>query len=206
MGDFITLEGIEGSGKSTQANLLAERLRERGMIVVSLREPGSTPIGDRIRELLLAREHEAMAPQTEVLLYEAARAQMVAERILPALESGSTVVCDRYIDSTIAYQCFGRGLPRAFVYDVSNWAMKGVMPDLTILLDLPVEDGLSRATLGGCDRIEAESVDFHERVRRGYLQLAGEEPHRVVTIDALGTVESVAEHVLNAVMGRIPGR
>lgn len=202
-GFFVTLEGIEGCGKSTQASLLAEALRERGLEVVLLREPGSTAIGDRIRDLLLDPGSGLTSPQTEALLYAAARAQMVSEHVLPSLGAGKVVVADRYADSSIAYQCFGRGLSRGLVADINNWATKGVLPDLTLLLDLPVGDGLSRATQTGCDRIEAEAAEFHERVRRGYLELAAEQPKRIVKIDATGTVESVAADVSTAVLERM---
>ena len=205
-GLFITLEGIEGSGKSTQAHLLAEKLREHGNVVVSLREPGSTPIGDRVRDVLLAREHDGMTPETEALLYAAARAQMVSERVVPAVEAGRTVVCDRYVDSTIAYQCFGRGLARDVVSQVNEWATRGVQPDMTVLLDLPVADGLARATRVACDRIEAETADFHERVRQGYLRLAAEEPGRIAVVDGRGPVEMVGESVADAVMQRLRKR
>lgn len=205
-GFFVTLEGIEGCGKSTQAHMLSEALGEHGLAVVLLREPGSTPIGDRIREILLDREHGTMAGETEALLYAAARAQMVAERVRPALDAGRVVVCDRFVDSSIAYQAFGRGLPRDFVFDVSHWATGGLTPDLTLLLDLPVREGLARATRTACDRIEAESEEFHERVREGYLALADEEPSRIVTVDASGPVEAVAEKVSALVLARLHER
>lgn len=201
-GLFITLEGIEGSGKSTQAHLLSERLREHGLAVVALREPGGTPIGEGVRRLLLDREHSAMAAETEALLYAAARAQMVHEEVMPALAKGMAVVCDRYVDSSIAYQCYGRGLAREFVYDINHWATAALEPNLTVLLDLSVEEGLRRATLTGCDRIEAEAADFHERVRQGYLELAREHPHRIVTIDAAGSQEAVAERLQSVVLSR----
>lgn len=204
-GRFVTLEGIEGSGKSTQARLLCERLRERGLAVESLREPGSTEIGNRIREILLSTQHAAMIAETEALLYAAARAQMVSEAVEPALAAGRTVVCDRYVDSSIAYQCFGRGLPVGLVYDINNWAVGGVRPDITILLDLQVREGLARATRVGCDRIEAESAEFHERVRRGYLELARKNRDRIVVVDAAGSVELVAEKVQGAVVARYNG-
>ncbi len=202
----MTLEGIEGSGKSSQAHLLAETLEEHGLAVELVREPGSTPVGDRIREILLSREHESMTGETEALLYAAARAQMVAERVGPALAKGKTVVCDRYVDSSLAYQAFGRGLPRRIIAETNNWATGGLAPDLTILLDLPVEEGLSRATRTGCDRIEAEAAEFHERVRQGYLVLAAEQPQRIVVLDALLPEETLGDEIAGLVLQRIRGR
>jgi len=194
-GYFVTLEGIEGSGKSTQAHLLVERLREHGASVLALREPGATAIGEGIRRILLDRGHETMTPETEALLYAAARAQMVHEELAPAVAKGQVVVCDRFVDSSIAYQCFGRGLSREFVYDLNYWATRATMPNLTILLDLSVEAGLARATRTACDRIESESPEFHERVRQGYLAIAREEPQRVITVDGAGEPEAVAERI-----------
>lgn len=205
-GFFVTLEGTEGCGKSTQAHLLAETLAERGLSVVSLREPGSTSIGDRIRNMLLDPAHDTMAAEAEALLYAAARAQMVAERVVPALDAHRVVVCDRYVDSSIAYQCFGRGLPRELVHDINNWATGAVHPDITIWLDLPVGEGLARATDGACDRIESEAQSFHERVHAGYQALAAEEPQRMIVVDARGPVDSVAERVRSAVLARIVER
>ncbi len=202
-GFFVTLEGIEGSGKSSLAHLLAERLEEHGLATELLREPGSTAIGDRIRQILLSREHESMTPETEALLYAAARAQMVTEKVRPWLEAGKSVVCDRYVDSSLAYQAFGRGLPRQVIVEMNEWATGGLQPDMTILLDLPVDEGLARATKTACDRMEAQSVEFHERVRRGYLVLAAENPDRILVFDALLPLEALADTVSSAVIKRM---
>lgn len=199
-GYFVSLEGIEGSGKSTQAHLLVERLREHGAAVLALREPGGTAIGEGIRGILLDRHHETMTPETEALLYAAARAQMVHQELAPALARGQVVVCDRFVDSSIAYQCFGRGLAREFVYELNHWATRATIPDITVLLDVTVDLGLARATRTGCDRIESESLEFHERVRQGYLALAQDDPDRVIAIDASGPPEAVAERVQSIVL------
>jgi len=202
-GFFITLEGVEGSGKSTQAHMLASSLEEHGLAVVLLREPGSTVIGDAVRRILLSREHEKMTAETEALLYTSARAQMVAERVRPALEAGKVVVCDRYVDSSLAYQSFGRGLSREMVFEINDWATGGLGPDVTVLLDVSVEEGLARATRTECDRIEAESSDFHERVRGGYLKLAAEQPDRIMVFDALLPAETLRDTIAAAVMKRL---
>jgi len=202
-GYFVTLEGIEGSGKSTQAHLLVERLREHGAAVVALREPGGTPIGEGIRGILLDRDHEMMTPEAEALLYAAARAQLVQEQLAPALAKGEVVVCDRFVDSSVAYQCFGRGLAREFVHEINHWATRATTPDLTVLLDVTVEVGLARATRTACDRIEAEGLEFHERVRQGYLAVARDEPDRVVVIDASGPPDAVADRVHSVVLERL---
>ena len=195
-GALITFEGIEGCGKSTQTHLLSRHLEADGHNVVVTREPGGTPIAENIREILLDPANEAMDPLTELLLYEAARAQHVAERIRPAIEAGSVVVCDRFFDSTTAYQGAGRNLPNIDLEMLHALATGGLSPDLTILLDLPVEAGLKRATSAGSpDRIEAESVEFHQRVRQGFLDLAERNPVRIRTLDATGTPEDIAIHV-----------
>jgi dTMP kinase len=203
-GQFITIEGGEGVGKSTQAHLLAERLREAGATVVEVREPGGTPTGDRIREILLDPSL-TMTGRTELFLYEAARAELTATVIVPALERGETVVCDRFFDSSTAYQGYGRRLGPAPVRELNIVATAGVRPDLTILLDLETEEALRRATRGGSDRIEAESLQFHRAVIEGFDEIAAAEPMRIATVDASGRIGEVAARVWEAVIAHPAG-
>ncbi len=190
-GLFITFEGPEGSGKSTQARLLAKFLAQEGHIVVLTREPGGTPIGDQIRHVLLNRANQAMHPRTEVLLFQASRAQHVEELIRPALAAGKIVLCDRYADSTLAYQGYGRGEDVAELRALIDYATGGLWPDLTLWLDLPVEAGLARIAPARRNRLDAEALAFHRRVREGYARLAAAEPHRWLRFDASQPVEDV---------------
>ncbi|MCS6771020.1 MAG: dTMP kinase [Kiritimatiellae bacterium] len=205
-GRFITFEGPEGSGKSTQARRLVARLREMGAEVVHVREPGGTPTGEAIRRILQHDEAgEPLAHETELFLFAASRAQLVRRVILPALERGAVVVCDRFADSTTAYQGFGRGLPMDALQTIRALAVDGAEPDLTLLLDIPVALGFERVRsrqqdlFEGVDRIEREELAFHERVREGYLQLARENPRRFRRIDASRDPEQVAVEVWEAV-------
>ena len=197
-GIFITLEGIEGSGKSTQAKLLKDFLVGIGFTVVVTREPGGSPIGEKVRDILLDRSNREMEPMTELLLYEASRFQHVAEVIRPALEQGKVVICDRFFDASTAYQGYGRGIEIDTVNKLNLIATKGLKADLTIVLDLPVREGLRR--IGGQpDRIEGEEAEFHERVRQGYLKIAESEPERVKVVDASGTIEETFASVKSIV-------
>ncbi|NCO66548.1 MAG: dTMP kinase [Candidatus Aquicultor secundus] len=196
---FITFEGIEGSGKSTQMTLLASYLSSRGYDVTTTREPGGTPIGEAIRAVLLNPDFTEMDYRTEVLLYAADRAQHVAELVKPALARGSIVISDRYLDSTIAYQHYGRGLPLDFILEVNEQATEGIKPDLTLLLTVPVEIGLKRATKTIADRIEREDVEFHERVEKGFQELAKREPERWRVIDGMSTVDEIHTLIIQAV-------
>ena len=182
---FLTLEGPEGAGKSTLGRELAQRLRERGYSVLETREPGGTAVGTRIREIVLLDLALEIDPLTEFLLYSASRAQLVREVIKPALASGTVVVCDRYADSSMAYQGYGRGLERRMLEDISYEATAGLRPHLTFLLDVDPAEGLRRASSkGGLDRLERADLGFHTRVRAGFLELAAFEPERFAVLDA----------------------
>ena len=197
-GLFITIEGGEGVGKSTQAHALADRLRTTGATVVETREPGGTPIGDGIRELLLHSGCD-MAPVTEVLLYEASRAETVVRVIRPALDRGEIVVCDRFFDSSTAYQAFGRGLDADRVRALNLQATAGIRPDVTVLLALDLPEAMRRATRDGADRMEAESTAFHERVIEGFEVIAAGDRARFVRVDASGSPDDVAKRVWEAI-------
>ncbi len=184
-GRFITLEGSEGSGKSTNLNFIHQRLQQAGIEVVLTREPGGTPLGETIRELLLDHRQQAMASDTELLLMFAARAQHLNELIVPALEAGKWVLCDRFTDATYAYQGAGRGIANARIALLEQWVQGELRPDLTFFLDLPVAQGLARAgERAELDRFEREEIDFFERVRQGYLSRAEAQPQRYRIIDA----------------------
>jgi dTMP kinase len=211
MACFITFEGIEGCGKTTQMGLLARHLTARGHEVVMTREPGGCPIADKVREILLDAGNRAMAPLTELLLYAAARAQHIAEIVTPALASGRVVLCDRFTDATVAYQGYGRGLDRAVIDELNRLAAGDIRPDFTVLVDCPVEVGLGRAVArinssAGAreERFELESLPFHRKVRDGYLKLAQAEPERFVVIDGAGGIEETAAAIAAAVYPRLP--
>lgn len=207
-GIFITFEGPEGSGKSTQVKLLVEKLLEKGVDVVCVREPGGTPTGEAIRGLLQHHASgEPIAPTTEVLLFAASRAQLVSHRILPTLEAGTWVISDRFADSTTAYQGYGRGFDVEAMLDINSFAVQGLVPDYTFLLDLPVEEGLERITRRSeitekaLDRIESEAISFHQRVREGYLQLAQRYKDRFTVVDALQEPEVMGASIWERVEG-----
>ncbi|KIP88069.1 MULTISPECIES: dTMP kinase [Pseudomonas] len=191
-GLFITLEGPEGAGKSTNREYLAALLREQGVDVLLTREPGGTPLAERVRELLLAPSDERMASDTELLLVFAARAQHLAQVIVPALQRGAVVLCDRFTDATYAYQGGGRGLDVQRIAQLENFVQGALRPDLTLVFDLPVEVGLARAAARGrLDRFEQEGRDFFEAVRSTYLQRARAEPARYRILDAAQSLEAV---------------
>jgi dTMP kinase len=204
-GKFITLEGGEGAGKSTQIQLLAGALRASGLAVLTTREPGGSPGAEDIRKLLVSGEPGRWTPVTEALLHYAARADHLERLVQPALDNGSWVVCDRFADSTMAYQGFGHRLGRDWVTTLHRAILKDFSPDLTLILDIPVEVGLTRTTaLGrGEDRYERMGKDFHERLRQGYLEIARAEPNRCALIDATGDVVAVQEAIRKAVSQRL---
>ncbi len=198
-GLFITLEGGVGAGKTVQAQALAGRLQAQERTVVVTREPGGTPLGERLRQVLLSvtdEGAEGLSPLSEAVLFIAARAELVAGVIMPALERGDIVICDRFADSTRAYQGYGRGLDSDVIQQLNSVATQGLTPNLTVLLDLPVAEGLERAGAGGdADRIESEGEEFHARVRDGYLALAEQEPERWLVVDASQPPDQVTDAI-----------
>ena len=198
---FITLEGPEGSGKSTQIKRLAKRLEAMGFPVITTREPGGTPISDQIRHVLVRMENKELHPRTEILLFLAARAQLVEQLIKPALQDGKIILCDRYGDSTLAYQGYGHGLDLGQLRQMLAFATDHLKPDLTILLDLDVKTGLMRKKAEDeWNRLDAYEVLFHERVREGYLHLAHEEPERWRIVDASQGIDAVQEDLFQIIL------
>ena len=201
-GLFITFEGGDGSGKSTQIELLRDRLTQAGCDVILTREPGGTQISEKIRQMILDPANDEMADMTEAFLYAAARAQLVGQLIRPAIEAGKVVICDRFVDSSLAYQAYGRGLGDA-VGVINTYAVDGCMPDLTILLRLDPGKGSDRIADREHDRIEQASDEFHRRVYEGYLKLEEQYPERIFGIDASGTIEEIAEEIWRRVRAMI---
>jgi dTMP kinase len=201
---FITFEGGEGCGKSTQAKLLYRRLDRLAIPVLLTHEPGVTPLGKKIARLLKWAQDVDISPAAELMLFNASRAQLVSDVIRPSLESGRVVVCDRYADSTTAYQGYGRGLDLSVVTSVNKAGTLGLLPDLTILLDMPVEVGLARKGGKRRDRFEEENQKFHQRVRDGYLKMAAREPKRWLVIDAEKSKEEIAGIIWQRVSGLLP--
>ncbi len=206
---FITFEGPEGSGKTTQIELLSEYLEEKGYPVLATREPGGTSIGDQIRAILLAPRNTDMLPASEALLFSAARAQIVHQVIRPHLAQGGIVLCDRYADSTLAYQGYGQGLELETLHTITALATGGLKPDLTVYLDLAVEEGLRRklaahkASNSEWNRIDRQEMAFHHRVREGYLQIAAREPDRWLVIDATQPLEAIQASIRARVEARL---
>jgi dTMP kinase len=193
-GVFITFEGLDGCGKSTQMELLAAGLRERGYVVLVTREPGGTPLGEAVRRMLLDPQHHGMSARAEALLYAAARANLVEHVIRPALADGAVVLCDRYLDSSLAYQGYGRGLGTDDITTLNVWATECLFPDLTLFLDL--EDNARATRLSAVpDRLEAEDDAFHRRVGEGFHALVLDHPHRIRLVDAYGTEAEVQDRV-----------
>jgi dTMP kinase len=203
-GLFISFEGIDGVGKSTQADLLETWLQAQGKTVVRTLEPGGTEVGIEIRKILLHHRGD-LAPRAEAALFAADRAHHVASKIRPALDRGDIVITDRYFDSSVAYQGAGRELSQTEVRDLSLWAVGGLLPDLTVLLDLPADVARNRRNGSGTepDRLESEKIEFFERARQAYLDLAKAEPERFLVIDASASVDVMQEHIVNRVAGLI---
>jgi dTMP kinase len=202
---FITLEGPEGSGKTSQIAPLAEYLRQQGYTVLITREPGGTAISEQIRAVIMEMKNQAMSPRTEILLFCAARAQLVEEVIRPALNAGTVVICDRYADSTLAYQGYGHGLDLDFLRRLLQFATGGLWPGLTLLLDIDPADGLGRRVGGQVEwnRMDAYQLPFHERVRAGYLEMAACEPQRWKIVDASQTRETIQTQIREIVLARL---
>jgi dTMP kinase len=195
-GRFITFEGVEGSGKSTQISALAERLRRSGWIVHVTREPGGTTVGEQIRDVMLNRSNEQLTALTETFLVMAARAQHVEEVVRPALAAGALVLCDRFADSTLAYQGYARGLDNQVLRRLNRLATAALTPDMTIVFDIPAAIGLRRRRAQrDANRLDMESMSFHERVRKGFLELAKQEPRRVKVVKATGTQDQISDTV-----------
>lgn len=214
MSFFITFEGIEGCGKTTQMDMLRQSLEALGIEVICTREPGGCPIADEIRQILLHPGNSILVPTAELLLYAAARAQHVEEVIRPALHSGKAVLCDRFIDATVVYQGAGRGLSMETISTLNLLATDGLSPDLTVLLDMPAEEGLARArarnqnSLSGLseDRFEQESLVFHQTIRQGYLDQAAAAPQRFRIVDARGNLDQVRERISTVVQSFLQQR
>jgi len=196
-GKFITLEGSEGAGKSTNLAYLAERLQAQGLEVITTREPGGTDIGEKIRGLLLDPQNSAMHQDTELLLMFAARAQHIREKILPAIERGAWVISDRFTDASFAYQGAARGMGFERIAEIENWVQQGFAPDLTLVFDLPIEIGMQRVASRGeqTDRFEQEQKDFFEKVRAAYLQRAEAAPRRYAVLDASQNLAAVQQQI-----------
>ncbi len=203
---FITFEGAEGSGKTTQIIELAQFLEENGYPIYVTREPGGTPIGDQIRATLLAMKNTEMHPRTEALLLQASRAQLVEEVVAPRLEKGEIILCDRYYDSTLAYQGYGHRNDLEDLHKIIHYATGGLKPDLTLFLDLDIEEGLSRRNkAGNINRLDALELDFYRRVREGYQQLVKAEPERWVVVDAGRSFEDIQQELREIVLGKLMG-
>lgn len=204
---FITFEGSEGSGKTTQLSLLVTYLQQQGYDLLTTREPGGTPIGEQIRQVLADLKNSNMETRTEILLFQASRAQLVEQTIRPHLSRGGIVICDRYADSTLAYQGYGRQMDLESLRALIRFATGGLKPDLTLFLDIDVEEGLRRRASGGeWNRLDALALDFYQRVRQGYLMMAAAEPDRWVVIDSSASVKQVQATIRDIVTARLAAR
>ncbi len=203
---FITFEGGEGSGKSIQSETLFHKLAEKGIPAVLTQEPGGTLLGKEIANILKWSENKDISPLAELMLFNASRAQLVDEVIKPSLKQGKAVICDRFYDSTTAYQGYGRGLDLDMVNTVNQVAARGIKPDITFLLKLAPEHGFSRKNRGDYDRFEKETANFHQRVFKGYLKLVSQEPERWLVIDATKTKDEISEIILRRVSELLPYR
>ena len=198
-GILITFEGIDGSGKTTQINELIHRLDQEKIDYRLFREPGGTRIGEKIRDILLDKDHSSMLPITELLLYSASRYQLTMRSIIPALKAGKVVVCDRFYDSTTAYQGYGRGIDLEFIKRLNAVATESLIPDKTFILDISLKERLQRLGEKNLDRLEMETVAFHKRVREGFIAMAREEPERMVIIDGSRSSEEISKEIWNHV-------
>jgi len=206
-GLFVSFEGIEGTGKTIQSRLLYEYLVKNGYNVILTEEPGGTRIGLKIRNVLLSVENKEITPVTELLLYNASRAQHLKELILPALNEGGIVITDRFSDSTVAYQGYGRGIDSKLIDSLERMVTEGLKPDITLLLDLDAETGLLRNKgINKTDRLELEDLKFHKKVRDGYLQIAAREPERIKLIDGSGSIEEIQRKIIDIVTSCIKSR
>ncbi|MFN3365451.1 MAG: dTMP kinase [Exiguobacterium mexicanum] len=206
-GMFITVEGPDGSGKTTQLQLLVQSLTEQGYEVVVTREPGGTKVGNSIREVLLSPEHDEMTPRVEMMLYAASRAQNIDQVIRPALHRGAVVVCDRFVDASIAYQGYGLQYDLSQILSLNDWATAGIKPDLTFLFDLTPDQASHRMKdRGQLDRIESRDESFHQRVYEGFQILLEQHPERMVRIDANASIETIQDEVLDITLERLNER
>ena len=196
-GLFITFEGLDGSGKTTQIEAFIQRLDETGMTYQLFREPGGTVIGEKIRQILLDKEHTAMLPITELLLYSASRYQLTMNSIIPALEKSQVVVCDRFYDSTTAYQGYGRGIDLNLIMQLNQAATASLIPDLTFILDIDLDVRQRRLGKKVLDRLEQETIEFHKRVREGFMQMAQAEPERIILVDGNRSTDDIASEIWN---------
>lgn len=206
MAVFITFEGVDGAGKSTQLELLLKHLNSTGLDYIYTREPGGTDLAERIRSLLLDPAYSGMSVVTEAFLFAASRADHVNRVIRPALQAGKSVICDRFVDSSMVYQGYAGGMPPEFVAQINEMATGALKPHRTIVLDLPLEVARERLAAGGADRMEQKSEWFHEQVRAGYLELAKAEPRRIKIVDASGSVEAVQAEIRQLVDEVLPRR
>ncbi len=197
-GKFITFEGCEGSGKSTQVALFKEYLQKNNIEYVFTREPGGTEISEKIRSIILDIENKEMSDECEALLYASARAQLINEKIIPSLNAGKLVLCDRYLDSSMAYQAYARGLGEDFIKSINSYAINNCMPDYTIFLNIsPKEAFLRKGGMDKDDRLEQSGIDFHERVYQGYLRLLKDNPDRFISIDAHNDIENTHKNIID---------